>query len=104
MAAENIFSFYWSYSAKITCIWLSVWAIRKKADADYRLSPTARAVRWTIVAIGFIVGYYAPGDDFGPYVRVAGGFLALGFLCWPNFAYHLTNVFIRTDEQSEGNP
>jgi hypothetical protein len=90
----NILSFYGSYSAGIACIWLSVWAIRRKAEVDYPLDRSARVVRWVTVAIGFGVGYYVPGPDFG-YVRVAGGFLGLAFLCWPNFAYHLTNFFRR---------
>jgi hypothetical protein len=46
------------------------------------------------VVVGFAVGYYMPKPEFW-YVRVAGGFLGLAFLCWPNFAYHLTNVFRR---------
>jgi|SRR5580698_2886614 hypothetical protein len=92
MLLASFLSFYGSYSAKIACIWLSVWAIRWKAEADYPLDRFARIVRWTVVALGFAIGYYVPGPGLG-YVRVAGGFLGLAFLCWPNFAYHLTNVF-----------
>jgi hypothetical protein len=95
----NVVSFYGSYSAKIACIWLSVWAIRRKAEVDYPLDRSARIVRWGIVAVGFAVGYYVPGPDLW-YLRVAGGFLALAFLCWPNFAYHLTNLFRRGAPQN----
>jgi hypothetical protein len=92
MTVGNVLSFYGSFSAKIACIWLSVWAIRRSAEADYPLDRSARVVRWVTVAVGFAVGYYVPGPKLG-YVRVAGGFLGLAFLCWPNFAYHLTNLF-----------
>jgi hypothetical protein len=92
--AGSILSFYGSYSAKIACIWFSVWAIRKKADADYPLGRPARVVRWIAVVVGFAVGYYAPKPEFW-YVRVAGGFFGLAFLYWPNFAFHLTNIFKR---------
>ena len=92
MVLASFLSFYGSYSAKIACIWLSVWAIRRKAEADYPLDRPAKIVRWTVVALGFAIGYYAPGQELG-YARVAGGFLGLAFLCWPNFAYYLTNLF-----------
>ena len=92
MQTGNILSFYGSFSAKIACIWLSVWAIRRQAEADYPLDNTARVVRWATVAVGFAIGYYVPGPKLG-YVRLAGGFLGLAFLCWPNFAYHLTDLF-----------
>ena len=94
----SFLSFYASYSAKIACIWLSVWAIRRKAEADYPLDRSARIVRWSTVAVGFAIGYYVPRPGLG-YVRVAGAFLGLGFLCWPNFAYHLTNLFRRNAPQ-----
>ena len=45
MQTGNILSFYGSFSAKIACIWLSVWAIRRQAEADYPLDNTARVVR-----------------------------------------------------------
>lgn len=98
MVAGNIVSFYGSFSAKIACIWFSVWAVRRKAEVDYALERPARVVRWSVVVVGFVMGYYLPGPKFG-YLRVAGGFLGLAFLCWPNFAYHLTNLF--TKEKGE---
>jgi len=92
--AGNILSFYGSYSAKIACIWLSVWAIRRRAEADYPLDKLTRTVRWVTVAVGFAIAYYLLGPEL-TYARVAGGLLGLAFLCWPNFAYHLTNLFRR---------
>jgi len=94
MVIGSILSFYATLSAKIVCIWLSVWAIRKKAEVDYPLDRTARLVRWAVVVVGFAIGYYVPGSEFA-YTRIGGGFLGLAFLCWPNFAYHLTNLFRR---------
>ncbi len=99
MVVASFLSFYASYSAKIACIWLSVWAIRRRVEADYPLDRSARIVRWTVVAVGFAIGYYVPGLEIGGYVRVAGLVLGLGFLCWPNFAHHLTNLFRRNASQ-----
>src|SRR5271167_2344927 len=94
MMTGNILSFYGALSAKIVCIWLSVWAIRRNAEADYALDRLARAVRWVVVFLGFAVAYYVPGPGLWC-VRVAGGVLGLAFLCWPNFAYHLTRLLRR---------
>lgn len=65
MVVASFLSFYGSYAAKIACIWLSVWAIRRKAEADYPLDRSARLVRWTVVAAGFAIGYYVPGPGLG---------------------------------------
>jgi hypothetical protein len=94
MRTGNIVSFYGSYSAQIVCIWLPVWAIRRKAEVDHPLDQTARVVRWITVAVGFAAGYYVPGSELW-YLRVTGAFVGLAFLCWPNFAYHVTNLFRR---------
>ena len=88
---ENLLSFYGKLSPKIACIWLSLWAIRRKADADYALDSLSSAVRWTVVVVGFIFGYVAPLKP----VRVIAGVVGLVFLCWPNCAYHLTGFFRR---------
>jgi hypothetical protein len=37
-------------------------------------------------------GIDTPGPNFAA-LRVSAGFTAIGFLCWPNFAYHLTKLF-----------
>jgi|ERR1035438_8826128 hypothetical protein len=72
-------------------LWLSLWAIRYKAAWDYNMSDTAKAVRWGVVGIGYALAAALPGP---PIVRVVPGVLGMGFLCWPNLAYHLTNLFI----------
>jgi len=72
-------------------IWLAAWAIRYKADWDYKLSGTAKAVRWAVVGIGYLLAASLPGP--AP-MRLVPGLLGICFLCWPNFAYHLTNLFI----------
>src|SRR5882672_5004040 len=69
--------------------WLSVWAIRSKWNLDYKLSPNARLVRWGVVILCYSC---APRASLAA-VRVSGLFIGLGFLCWPNFAYHLTRLF-----------
>jgi hypothetical protein len=72
-------------------IWLSVWAIRYKADWDYKLSGTAKAIRWGVVGIGYTLAAALPGPAL---VRVVPGVAGICFLCWPNLAYHLTNFFV----------
>ena len=70
-------------------IWLAVWAIRYKADWDYKLSGTAKALRWS--GIGYTLAASLPGP---PLMRVVPGIIGISFLCWPNLSYHLTNLFI----------
>jgi Protein of unknown function (DUF3592) len=72
-------------------IWLLVWAIRYKADWDFRLSRTAKAVRWGVVGGGYVLGASLPGPGV---VRLVPGFVGICFLCWPNLAYHMTNLFV----------
>jgi hypothetical protein len=73
-------------------IWFVVWAIRRKYKWDYRLSGMAKAVRWAVVTVCYVflatglLGFAAP--------RLFVLAVGLCFLCWPNFAYHLTNFFI----------
>jgi hypothetical protein len=88
-SADGILSFYGALSPKIACIWLSVWAIRKKAEVDVPLDSYARAVRCTVVVVGFVFGYIA---DF-KYLRLGSGFVGLVFLCWPNCGHYLVNLF-----------
>jgi len=72
-------------------IWFSVWAIRYAAKADYKISNTARAVRWSVVGIGYLLAASLPGPAV---VRLVPGFAGLSFLCWPNLAYHATNFLV----------
>ena len=72
-------------------IWFVTWAIRYKADWDYKLSGSAKGVRWAVVAIGYLLAASLPGP--AP-MRLVPGLLGICFLCWPNFAYHLTNLFV----------
>jgi|SRR5580658_2975768 hypothetical protein len=72
-------------------IWLSLWAIRYKAKWDYKLSRTAKTVRWTVVGIGYLLAAGSPGPAIS---RLVPGFAGVCFLCWPNLAYHVTNFFV----------
>lgn len=72
-------------------IWFVFWAIRRRADWDYKLSGTAKAVRWTVVGIGYVLGAGLSGPAVA---RTAAGLTGICFLCWPNLAYHLTSLFI----------
>ena len=71
----------------ILCIWFSVWAIRRRTEVDYPLDHASRLIRWLIVIVGFFFAQF-PGPEYR-YVRLTGGWVGLGFLCWPNLAYHL---------------
>lgn len=71
-------------------IWLSLWAIRYKADWDYKLSGTAKGVRWGVVGIGYTLAAL-PGPAL---LRLLPGVVGICFLCWPNLGYHLTNFFV----------
>jgi hypothetical protein len=93
--AISRFSYLW---VKSLGPWLSVWAIRYKADSDYKLSSTARGMRWLVVALGYFLAASLPGPGI---VRLIPGLIGLCFFCWPNFAYHLTNFFVRWP-QTEG--
>lgn len=72
-------------------IWLVAWAIRYKAEWDYKLSATAKAVRWSVVGLGYVLAASLPGPV--P-LRLVPGLLGICFLSWPNLAYHLTNLFV----------
>lgn len=68
--------------------WLSLWAIRFKADWDYKLSRKTWALRWIVVLV-----CYALAASLGsPAARIITGVTGLSFLSWPNFAYHLGKV------------
>ncbi len=73
-------------------IWFVFWAIRRKADVDYKLSGTAKTVRWTVVGAGYVLGAGLPGPAV---TRVVPGLTGICFLCWPNLAYHLSNLFVQ---------
>jgi hypothetical protein len=72
-------------------IWFVFWAIRKKADWDYKLSGNAKAVRWTVVGVGYVLAAWLPGPAA---VRLVPGLTGICFLCWPNLAYHLATLFV----------
>jgi hypothetical protein len=71
-------------------IWFASWALRYRAGWDYKLSGVAEATRWTIVLVGYLLAVLLPV----PTARVISVLVGLAFLCWPNFAYHLTNLYV----------
>ena len=80
-------------TAAICNIWFVVWAVRSKGELDYDLDPTAKRIRWIIVAIFLGTPIFRP-QLFGPRpaVRLCVALVGLLFLVWPNFAYHLTRL------------
>jgi hypothetical protein len=69
------------------------WAIRRGSEVDEKLDSTVQITRWAVVAFGYLAGS-VPGPRFAIF-KVILLLLGLAFLCWPNFAYHLTNFFRR---------
>ncbi len=67
-------------------IWLGIWGLRRKLDSDYKLDWTARAVRWCIVLICWVI-VSIPGHGRRPVSGLAL-IVGLALLWWPNFAYH----------------
>ena len=84
--------------AKLTCIWLAVWSIRKRYDVDYRLALPSHVVRWTFIVAGFALTAVR-GAELAA-LRIAGLWIGLAFLCWPNFAYHIARL-LRLQKDSE---
>ena len=72
-------------------IWLSAWAIRYKAQWDFKLGAAAKALRWTVVLTAYSLAASVPSPGF---VRAILAYIGLAFLCWPNFAYHLSKLFV----------
>ena len=73
-------------------VWFIFWAIRRKGEFDHKLDTKSQIVRWAIVVLAFVLmaefsnqGLTAP--------RILALVIGLAFLCWPNFAYYLTNPF-----------
>jgi len=71
-------------------IWFAFWAIRRKYELDYQQDRTSRVIRWFVVVLGFCITQF-PGPRLG-IVRILSGILFIGFLAWPNFAYHMTRI------------
>jgi hypothetical protein len=81
----------WSFAAGAACIYFAAWRFRQKYEIDYPLDGLGRIVRWVMVVIGFAV-VNIPGAKTG-LIRLCGFNVGLLFLCWPNCAYHLRNLF-----------
>ena len=88
-------------------VWFVFWAVRSRHQLDYPLDRTAKLVRWAVVVLSALLAQI-PQLAF-PQLRTALAFVFLAFLCWPNFAYHLTRFARRarggtsdtgTDEES----
>jgi hypothetical protein len=93
-------------AAAILNIWFVCWAIRHRGELDYDLDPTARAVRWLVVAVCFGLVLRLPQLLNPPSLRVCVGIVGIAFLVWPNLAYHTTRFLrliklLRTPSSSE---
>src|SRR5579863_5629946 len=90
MAAQSLIFHLSFLIEKSVGIWIAVWALRYRAGWDYKLDRAAKIVRWSVVGGGYLLAASLPGP---PVVRLVPGFVGVGFLCWPNFAYRLAKLF-----------
>jgi hypothetical protein len=74
-------------------IWFAAWAFRRRYELDYPLDREMQMLRWAVISVGFVLAQI-PGPN-AKWVRFCGGFVALGFLSWPNFAYYTSRLFGR---------
>ena len=74
-------------------VWFISWAIRRKGELDYPLDLAAKMIRWVVVIVSIGIPANLP-KSLTPGARVALFLTGVGFLAWPNFAYHLTR-FLR---------
>ena len=75
-------------------MWFASWAFRKRYELDHPLDMGMQVFRWSVVCVAFGLALI-PGPG-AKWIRLCGGFTGLAFLCWPNFAYHITRL-IRHD-------
>jgi hypothetical protein len=88
--------------AAIANIWFLVWAIRHQGELDRELDRPARLIRWSVVGLGFGLIPRVPDQwVHAGTVRVALLVLAMAFLVWPNFAYHLRRLFGPVERRTE---
>jgi hypothetical protein len=75
--------------AKVSGIWLIFWSIRRRGEFDFKLDSTAQLLRWAIVfsAFALLTKFLTFGVPRSTILIVG-----LAFLCWPNCAYHVSNV------------
>ena len=63
----------------------------KKGEFDRELDTKSHLLRWVVVAVAFILTaeFSTRGLSLARVMALTDG---LAFLCWPNFAYYLTNL------------
>lgn len=83
-------------ASKAFGVWFVFWAIRRKGEFDHPLNRNAKLVRWTIVVASFAATAQLRRPDAWAYRSIALT-IGLAFYCWPNFAYHLTNLVGRRE-------
>lgn len=84
--------------AYVIGIYLSVWAIRKRYEVDYKLDVYDQVFRLGFAALGIALGI-VPGSSLG-WLRATGGLLFLAFLCWPNLGYYVSRFFGRHRDET----
>jgi hypothetical protein len=90
---HGIFSNATGLLGMVMGIWFLFWGYRRSLELDVKLDRTMRAVRWSIVVVGFAAALLQ-GPGFRV-TRIVGGVVLVAFLCWPNLAYHIVGVWRR---------
>jgi hypothetical protein len=93
-------SYVGGLAANAVCIWFAFWAIRRKYELDYPLDIWAQVVRWSLVGLSFALTL--PDGSQYKLLRILAGIALLAFLAWPNFAYHLVQLFRRSQTAEKG--
>jgi|1185.fasta_scaffold91349_2 hypothetical protein len=86
-------------------IWFIAWAIRRNLEVDKPLDTSAKYVRFIVVIASYGIAampYVRPGSKLAVF-QVLMAAVGLAFLCWPNFAYYLTQPF-RRDHGHQSRP
>lgn len=81
------------------CLWLVCWGVRRKYELDYKLDSRTQKTRWAIISVCFLCAMLQ-GDEF-KWLRILSGIIGLGFVAWPNLAYHLVSLVSRSQDGTE---
>jgi hypothetical protein len=97
---ELLGQFFW-FIGSAASIWFIFWSFRKQLEVDLPQNRTTRLVRWTIVALTFLVARFSSNAN----IRVGSIVVSLAFIVWPNFSVRLTRIFGRSsDGEIAGGP
>lgn len=77
-------------------IWFISWAVRRRAEANIKLTALEHGVRWGVVLLCLPLALLH-GPQF-LFVRLAAEVIGVWFLVWPNVSHHLVRIVLRKPE------